>query len=172
MSRSFVLPVMRSRRVRTVILAAHLVGAAGLTLSVSHLISSGRWLVSSVAAFAGLAAIVGSWIRIGREPSEGRLLVDETGGARWHPAGLDRTRPDASTRTTDADPQASAEVPDRFKLHPVRWFAFSGFAWIDARVGGRRLHLLLGSDQAPEADWTRLMRWLRWMDRGGGVRER
>lgn len=170
MSRSFVLPVMRSRRVRAVILAVHLVAVAGLALSVIHLMSSGRWLVPAVAAFAGLAAIVGSWLRVGHEPSEGRLLVDETGGARWHPAGRDRTEPDATAGATDADPPASAGAPDRFDLHPVRWFAFSGFAWIDARVGDRRMHLLLGSDQAPEADWTRLMRWLRWMDRGGGVR--
>lgn len=141
---AFELASAGSRQVRRLVLAAHAIGFAGVVLSAVQLADAGQTFAAASALGGGLAALAWSGRRAAKALAGGVLRVDSVGHAQH--SGL---------------PGAPAV------FEPTRWFSAMGVAWIEGRAGARSVSLLLGSDTAGEADWTRLQRWLRWLDRGG-----
>ncbi len=141
MSLAFTLRVRASRRVAVLIGAAHLCALAGVAAAAFRLAHAG--LILPAGTVAGLCLpVLWSWYRRpwARPAASGWLRVDEHGEARWC-------------------------APSAGGLEPLRWFAAGGIAWIEARTPDGVRNLLLGRDQASDAEWQSLARWLRWLER-------
>ena len=165
MSLAFTLQPRRSRRVFGLVLLAHGCALLGSCVAALHLASGGR-LAAAALMGATLVPIAWSWGRArhcgpaGGVLPAGCLRVDEEGAASWWPS--------APSPGPQGAPQApSSQTPSPQPLQPVRWLAFAGIVWIEGRLADRRWRLLSGADAMPDASWRGLMRWLRWLDRGG-----
>ena len=142
------LAVGRSARLTALFHAAAVVGTAGGLLGAWQCAQGGWPLPASLLALLVPATC---WVGQGwtvRRIARGVLRVEVDGLSNWN------------------DAHARAALP----FVPDRWCVIAGCAWISGTAGGRRLHLLSGADAHDDADWSRLMRWLLWLERGGGVR--
>lgn len=141
MSLAFALEARASRRVGALVAAAHLCALLGAAAAALQLARGGLNLAAPSMLLFWLP-VAWSWRRWRRSAAAaGCLLVDADGTARWC-------------------------APAACSLEPLRWFSVAGIAWIEARTPQGARSLLLGRDQASDAQWRSLMRWLRWLDRG------
>ncbi len=148
MSLGLNLAVGRSRRLTALSFVAAGLGVSGGALSGLHLWQAGAPLAGAGATVAVAVACLAVGIRCRKRVALGSLRVETDGLANWNCDGERSSLPFA----------------------PDRWLVAAGCAWITGTADGRRLHLLSGADEHTDRDWSRLMVWLRWLERGGGVR--
>jgi hypothetical protein len=162
-SLAFELRTGPSRAASRWIALAHAVGIAGTALAAGLLADRDATAASVALALAGTWAAAFSWRRRGSRAPVGSLRIDHQGRAVWSPAAVPRAR---------ADLGRPAEPAPGGAIEPLRWAVLGDLVWMRCRSDGRTLDLLSGRDLQDDAAWTRLMGWLRWLDRGGAPAER
>lgn len=148
---------------RTLFVLALLIGICGtfaLGLAVSDQVARGS--SGHAIAFAFLGVLVAGVVsrKTSRARASGHLQIDPDGAASWRPAhpSPDHGGPPPRPAEHRCDPPA---------FQPLAWFCFLGIVWITGQCDGASVRLILARDSLPDADWIRLRRWLRWLDRGG-----
>jgi len=163
MSLAFELRTGPSRAANRWVALAHAVGIAGTALASGLLAARDATAASVALLLAGTWAAAFSWRRSASCAPVGSLRIDHQGRAAWWPAPAPQAR---------ADRGPSAAASSGGALEPLRWAVLGGVLWIRCRCDGGTLDLLSGRDLQDDAAWTRLMVWLRWLDRGGAPAER
>lgn len=153
MSLAFRLDTHPRGRIDFLIGAAHLCAAFGIGTASLQFLADGRSLAALLTCLAlwPLLRSWRAWRRAGARP--GSLVVAADGDARW----LDSPRA----------PGSSDRCLPGCGVEPLRWHAFAGIAWIEARIDGKPRSLLLSRARDDHGEWRGLMRWLRWLDRRG-----
>lgn len=170
MSLAFTLDCRPSRRVQSLLAAAHGCASAGVLGGALQLLLGGHRLAAA-ALLLLLLPVLWAWRRshLALRCQAGRLSVDANGEAAWcaspPAAGQAQAQaPQAQVQALQAQARAPGLPPQA--LHPLRWHVFLGVVWLHAQAGAQPLHLLSGVDVAGDRQWRALKRWLRWLDRG------
>jgi hypothetical protein len=162
-SLAFELRTGPSRAASRWVALAHAVGIAGTALAAGLLADREAAAASVALVLAGTWAAGFSWRRRRSRAPVGSLRIDHQGRAVWSPAPVPQRRADQGP---PAEPASGGEI------EPLRWAVLGDVVWIRCRSDGGTLDLLSGRDLQDDAAWTRLMVWLRWLDRGGATAQR